>query len=786
MAMFQNLKIAFRQLRKNKGFSALNIAGLSLGMACATLIVLWIDNEYSYNRFHKNYDTLYQVMESQSYDGKIFTFASMPGPFAAAAKQELPEIEFAARTDWGYRLLFSRDEKMINEVGLFADPDFLQMFSFPVLKGDTTGLLNDPSAIAITDKMAERFFGKEDPIGKQLRANNDKLYEVKAVIEQPVRESSIRFSWLAGFRIYEEKISWLKRWSSNGIQTYVKLKKDADPVALNKKLNGFIAAKDSQAVARPFVLPIKDWRLRSSFVDGKQSGGRIQYVRLFSIVAALIILIACINFMNLATARSEQRAREVGVRKTMGAGRGGLLTQFFTETITMALIAMLLAVVIVLLTLPAFNKLVEKTMVFDLGNPVISVGMPAMALVCGLLAGIYPALYLSSFNPVTVFKGLKVGKNSSTVYVRKGLVVTQFAISIVLIISTIIIYQQIQHAKKRELGYNKENVIYSALNGDMNKRFPAIYNDLLATNVVEDAAMANSPVMSVGSNSGNFSWQGKQPGSELLISILQVNPRFIPALGMKLKSGRNFNDAVTPDSNRIIINEALANVMGKDDAVGKVINQGDDAYTVVGVVKDYVFNNIYDKPDPLILFCDTGHVNTMMLRLKPTQDLKASLASIEKVVKTHSPAYPFEYTFLDSAFNDRFKSEMMIGDLSRLFAILTIIISCLGLFGLAAYTAERRTKEIGIRKVLGASVPGVVTMLSKEFMRLVLLATLIAFPLAWWLMNNFLSEFPYRVQIQWWVFVLAGILSLAIALLTVSMQAIRAALTNPVSSLRSE
>ncbi|MFT3677042.1 MAG: ABC transporter permease [Chitinophagaceae bacterium] len=784
--MFQHLKVAIRQFRKNTGFSALNILGLALGMACATLIVLWIGSEYSYNRFHKQYDNLYQLMESQTYDGKIYTFASMPGPFAAAAKQEFPEIELAARTEWGYRVLFSRDDKMINEVGHFTDPDFFKLFSFKVLKGDTTGLLQDPAAIAITDKMAERFFGKEDPLGKQLRANNDKLYQVKAVIEEPSRESSIRFSWLASFHIYEEQNTWLQNWGNNGIQTFVKLKEGANAEALNKKLNGYIVSKDSNAAAHPFLLPMKDWRLRSNFVDGKQSGGRIQYVRLFSIVALLIILIACINFMNLATARSEQRAREVGVRKTMGAGRGGLIRQFFTETIAMAFFSMLLAALLVALTLPAFNKLVEKELSFDLSNPIISLGLPLMALACGLLAGIYPALYLSSFNPVTVFKGLKIGKNSATVYVRKGLVVTQFAVSIVLIISTIIIYQQIQHAKNRELGYNKENVIYSGLNGDMNKRFPAIYNDLMATNVVENAALSTSPVMNIGSSSGNFSWQGKQPGSELLVSVLQVTPQFLPAMGMQLKSGRNFNETITPDSNRIIINETLAGIIGKEDPVGKIITQGTASYTVVGVVKDYIYNNIYTKPEPLILFCDTSNVFTMMIRLKATSDLKASLAKVEKVVKTHSPAYPFEYTFLDAAFNDRFKSEMLIGNLSRLFAVLTIIISCLGLFGLAAYTAERRTKEIGIRKVLGASVPGVVAMLSKDFIRLVALAAIIAFPLAWWFMNSFLSEYAYRVQIHWWVFAIAGALSFTIALLTVSFQAIRAALTNPVDSLRSE
>jgi putative ABC transport system permease protein len=781
------LKIALRQLKNNKGYSFLNVIGLSLGMACAILILLWVNDEYQYNKFHKNYTHLYQVLENQRYEGKTYTFPALPGKFGPSIKQELPEIKYAARATWGDRMLFAVGEKSIYERGYFTDPDFLKMFSFRILKGNAATLLTDPSSIVVTDKMAEKFFGKEDPISKTLRINNEQSYTIAGVVEEPSLASSLKFSWLASFKIFEDRNKWLEGWGNNGVQTFVQLKEGTNPQQVNKKLHDFIAKKDTSAIAKPFLLSINDWRLRSNFEEGRQSGGRIGIVRLFSIIAILIIIIACINFMNLATARSEQRAREVGVRKAMGARRGMLIRQFFGESIILSFVAMIIASLIVLVVLPAFNTLVEKKLSFDLANPVIWGGLPLLALVCGVLAGSYPSLYLSSFNPVTVLKGLRMGKNPAIIYVRKGLVVTQFVISIVLIISTIIIYKQIQHVKNRELGYNKEQVLAIELNGNMNTHFPAIYNELAATKVVENAALSSSRVLDVGSSSGDFSWQGKTPNSQLLVSMAWVSPQYIPTMGMKLKSGRNFYNNITPDSSSIIINETLAKLMGKKDPVGEIITRDNGRQLrIAGVVKDFIFNDMYHPPEPLVFFCDTSNVSTLLIRLKANQDVSKALAKIGTVIKASSPAYPFEYKFIDEDFNNLFKSEMLIGKLSRVFAFLTILISCLGLFGLAAYTAERRTKEIGIRKVLGATISSVVALLSKDFLRLVAIASVIAFPLAWWIMNKFLQEYAYRIQIPWWVFVVAGLLAVFIALFTVSFQAVKAAVTNPVKSLRTE
>ena len=784
--MFKNyLKTALRNLRKNKGFSFLNLMGLSLGMACAVLILLWVFDELQYNKFHKNYKHLYQVMENQSYDGKTYTFSAMPGLFAPAIKQELPEIKYASRSDWGTQALFSLGDKSIYERGLYVDPDFLKMFSFELKKGDTTAL-TDPTSILITEEMAKKFFGNDDPIGKTLKVNNDKLFTIRGIIKNPPLNNSFRFAWLASFSIYEAKNEWLQSWGNNGIQTFVQLKEGADPAAVNKKFYGFIQSKQKEAIARPFLFSINDWRLRSRFEEGKQTGGRIEYVRLFSIIALLIIIIACINFMNLATARSEQRAREVGVRKVLGAARGMLIRQFMSESMVTAFVAVIIAGLIVLFTIGPFNELVEKKLSFSFSNPVISIGLPLLALICGVLAGSYPSFYLSSFNPTTIFRGLRSGKNSSVAIIRKGLVITQFVISIVLIISTIIIYQQIQHVKTRQLGYDKENIVMLGLKGKMNEHFPPIKTDLLATGMIESATLANSRVLDMNSSSEDFKWQGKDPSMKVLITIEHVSPEYVSTMKMQLKSGRDFNENAIADTANIIINETFANLIGRKDPVGEILMRDNQKLQIIGVVKDFLFNDMYGKPDPLILFCQPSATYLMMVRIKPGHDAQKALAKIETVIDKHNPGYPFEYKFMDAEFDKLFRSEMMVGKLSRLFAILTIVISCLGLFGLAAYTAERRTKEIGIRKVLGATLSNVVTLLSKDFLRLVAIAAIIAFPLAWWMMHQWLQDFAYRIHISWWVFGIAGILSVLIALCTVSFQAIKAAIANPVKSLRTE
>jgi ABC-type antimicrobial peptide transport system permease subunit len=490
--------------------------------------------------------------------------------------------------------------------------------------------------------------------------------------------------------------------------------------------------------------------------------------------------------MNLSTARSEQRAKEVGVKKVLGAGKSKLIGQFIGESIFTSLLSALLALGIIYLALPAFNGLVEKQLSVNVSNPVHIIALLTIALVCGLVAGSYPAFYLSSFRPVYVLKGIKIKNSGSAGLIRKGLVVLQFSISVILIISTIIIYQQVSHVKDRDLGYNKNNLVYMYMQGHMKQHFDVIKNDLQSSGFVQNAAMSNNAVLQLGSNTGDFSWEGKDPSKQVLITVEGVSPGYVSTMGFQLKNGRDFYPEARIDSTNIIINESLAKIMNKKNAIGSILSDGGTNYTVVGVVKDFVYNNMYAAASPLILYSDTSNCNVLSVRLKTGAQIPAALAKIETIIKSNNPGYPFDYSFVDDQFDKLFKTETLIGKLAGVFSILAIFISCLGLFGLAAYTAEKRTKEIGIRKVLGASVKGLAGLLSKEFVQLVAISCLIAFPVAWLMMDKWLDNYSYRVNITWVVFAVAGILALLIAILTVSFQAIRAAIANPVKSLRTE
>lgn len=599
---------------------------------------------------------------------------------------------------------------------------------------------------------------------------------------------SFKFSWLAPFQNFENENAWSKEWTSNGITTYAEVRPDANVSALNKQLYGYIQTKEPKGHAKLSIYPMKKWRLYDHYVNGAEEGGRIKYVNLFSTIAGIILIIACINFMNLATARSEQRAREVGVRKVMGAGKRMLVSQFIGEALIMSFISALLAIGIIALALPGFNRLVEKELLLNLFNPLHLAGLFVIALISGLIAGSYPAFCLSSFNPVAVLKGLKIKTNASAGFIRKGLVVVQFSISIILIIGTVIIYQQINHIKDRQLGYDKEGLVYMNLQGKMKAHFNAIKNDLIATGAVQNASLSNSQVLLLGSNISGFSWQGKDPNKDILITAEGVSPEYVSTMGMKLKAGRNFYPDVAADSNNVIINESLAKLIGTKDPVGSLLtsDEGRQKHTIVGVINDFVYNDMYSSSAPLILFSDTSNVNFLSVRFKAKTNLTNALAKVENIIKKNDPGYPFEYKFVDQQFDQLFKTETLIGKLSGVFSTLAIIISCLGLFGLAAYTAERRTKEIGIRKVLGATTAALAGLLSKDFLQLVFISCLVAFPVAWWAMHNWLQTYAYRIDISWWIFLIAGVLAVFIALITVSFQAIKAAVANPVKSLRTE
>jgi len=794
--MFKNFfKTTIRSLLRNKGYSFLNFFGLAIGIACAGLIFLWVQDEVNWDQFNTKKDSLYRIRENQKYDTYVATFGSTPAPMGPAMQQEIPGVANTCRIIGYNTKLITIGNKSMYAFPNYADASLFSMFTFPFVQGNARTAFTQLYSMVVTESTAKKFFGDEKNIvGKTVRVDNKQDYVITGVIKDIPKNSTIQFEWVAPFEIWwNENKSWAQSWGNNDLDTYVELKPNVNTASINKILYNFIQQREPKSNARPFLFSAHDWHLRDEFDNGIQTGGgRITYVHLFSVIAWIILLIACINFMNLATARSEKRAREVGVRKVLGSGKRMLIFQFIGEAILMAALSAIVAVIIMVLLLPAFNLLVQKNLVLGLNNPLHLSALIIITLVCGLVAGSYPSLYLSSFNPVFVLKGMKM-KGSSAAFIRKGLVVLQFGISIILIISTIVIYQQIQHVKNRSLGFNKNNLLQVDMNSEMTKNYEAVQQDLLSTGLIDNIAVSNYNTLYGGNNTGGLVWEGKKTNNEVLISQRYVSPGYMKTSGIKILEGRDLveTDSVQSKKLNVLITQSLEKLMGNNTAVGKTLHWDGDprgvVVNVVGVVNDYVYGDMYGKPDPVMFFCvNTSDASNMYVRLKPNTNVETAIKKIEVVIKKDNPSYPFTYHFVDDQFNQMFQNEQLISKLSRVFATLAIIISCLGLFGLGAYTAERRIKEIGIRKVLGASVMQVTEMLSKDFIKLVGIACLIAFPISYWAMNKWLQSFAYRINIGWWIFVVAGLAAIFIALATVSFQAIKAAIANPVKSLRTE
>ncbi len=783
------IKIAFRSLYKNKGYSFLNIFGLAIGITCASFIFLWVEDEMSFNTDFANQENIYYVPTNQNYEGEWRTFYSTPGPLAQDMKSDVPGIKKATRSSLEERL-FAVGDNTINRSGRFADEDFLDIFSLKFIEGSRAEAFLNPEAIILTQETAEELFGKNvKALGQVLKMSNKDNYLVTGVIENLPKNISFPFDWVAPFERYRDGAEWMTEYGNNFSDTFVELSPEANFEAVDKQVRNLIATKEENTSDYAFLHAMKDWRLRSKFEGGKVVGGRITYVRLFAIIAFIILIIACINFMNLSTARSEKRANEVGVRKAMGSSRKRLITQFISESLMLAFIAAVCSVLLVAILLPQFNLIIEKNLSLGLTNPVHIFALSAITIICGLFAGLYPAFYLSSFKPVEVLKGIKATQGSA-LFIRKGLVVGQFVISIVFIIATILVYQQIQHVKNRELGYDKDQLLSMRIDRDFIPKFDLIQQELKRTGSVHNATMCNSEILNGGNNGSGFQWKGGTDTEDILLSFRNITQSFFETTGMKIIEGRGFGNNVDADSTHTLVSQSLAKMMVSENesAIGKIITRGDDvALEVIGVVEDYVYGDVYaSSGDPVLFLHYPQYARYMFIKTKDGVPVDKALSDIEGVLKKHNPAYPFEYTFVDDAFNTRFKNEQLVGELAQLFAILAILISCLGLFGLAAYTAEQRSKEIGVRKVLGASVTTIVKLLSKDFLKLVGIAIVIAIPIAWWGMNNWLQDYAYRIEINWWVFIIAGVAAILIALATVSFQAIRAAIANPVDSLKTE
>ena len=801
--MFKHyLKTAWRIIWKNKGYSFMNIFGLAIGIACAGLIFLWAEDELNWDNNNVNKKNLYAIRENASYAGNTFTNWSTPRPMFAAIKTEIPGIVNTCRvSDEEVKSLFSIGDKTMYASGKYADASLFSMFTLPFVQGNAATAFNQLHSIVITQSTAKRFFGDEgNVVGKRVRVDNKQDYVVTGVVKDLPQNASLQFEWVMPYEVnLIENNSYQNgdatSWNSYGPFTYVQLNDKANVAAINKQLYNYIHSKNTSQTTHAFLFPMHDWHLYDEFVNGRQTGGgQIEQVRMLSVIAWIILLVACINFMNLATARSEKRAKEVGVRKVLGSGKKRLVAQFLGEALLMSAIAAVLSIIIIALTLPAFNQLVQKQLSLQLSNPVHLVSLLCITVICGLVAGSYPSLYLSSFSPIDVLKGFKI-KTGIAAFIRKGLVVLQFAISVVFIISTIVVYSQIQHIKNRKLGFNKNNLIEVDMQHNVADNFSLIKNDLLHSGVAENVAFANHTILYGGDDDDRFTWQGKPANDNVSIAFRNVSPEFVSTSGMQIIDGNDFSADEVSNNSNVIISESLAKILGKGSAVGKIIQsprgQEDGKFenlTVAGVVKDYVFGNIYGRgSEPVLFFCKPSkNASLLYVRLRPQANVEQALSELQDVMKKDNPAYPFQYKFVDDQFNEMFLNEALTSKLSTVFAVLAIIISCLGLFGLATYTAERRIKEIGIRKVLGASVAGITTLLSKDFLQLIAIACLIAFPIAWWMMHDWLQNYEYRIKISWWIFLAAGISAILIALITISFQSIKAAIANPVKSLRTE
>ena len=790
--MFKNyFKTAWRNLLQNKAFSLINIFGLALGMTCSLLIMLWLRDELKKDRFHANDKRLFRVMENQYYSGEISTFPSTPGILAENIVKDVPEIEMASQMLWEETPLFTVGDKYDKEKGRYVQKDFLRMFSYKLLKGDRNTALAKPDAVVISKGLADKYFKGEDPLGKMIRIDSRDNVIVTGVLDEMPELTSLKFDFLMSFDIWHKRNDWAKEWDNNGPRCYVMLKENTSVDKVNAKIKNYIKTKNKDSNVELFLQNYGESYLYSNWENGKQAGGRIENVKIFSFVAIVILLIACINFMNLATARSLRRAREIGVRKVVGAGKRQLIAQFIGESMMVSFLAVLISLLLVVLILPSFNELTEKQLSIDLTEPPFILTLIGLTIITGVISGSYPALFMSTLKPIVVLKGILKFKSGATLF-RKALVVSQFALSIILILGMIVVYRQIDYIHNKNLGFAKEDLLYMPLEGGLSKNYLAFKDELLKQPGIRNVSSAGHSPVEVGSSTQGVRWPGKDTTKLILFSNNPITYDYIKTLDIQLIAGRDFDPSYSLDTMNYLINEAAARKIGYKDPVGKELTMWGDKGSIIGLMKDFHHNSLKVPIEPLILrlfkkswMGEGGYWGNVIIRTEKGKTREA-IASMESTFKKFNPGFPFKYYFTDDEIMKNYKTEYTVSKLSRYFAFLAIFISCLGLFGLVMFTAEQKTKEIGIRKVLGATVTGIVKMLSKDFLKLVLIASVIAFPIAWWMMKSWLNDFKYRVDIGWWVFVVAGVAALLIALLTISFQSIKAAIANPVKSLRTE
>ncbi len=790
--MFKNyFKTAWRNILRTIGYSTLNVSGLAIGMAVALMIGLWVYDQYSYDKFLPEYQSVYRVQRNFNSNGDTLTFQTTSLKLADALRSQVPEIEYVAESDWISEHGLMVGDKKLYLGGAIAGTDFLKIFKYPFIKGNPNTAFKDAYSIVLTQTMAEALFGNEDAINKTVRFDNENNLKVTGILKNIPANATVDFNFIVPSTYVEQmhpeiKTDGLSSFSNNNLQIFVKLKPGVSYAQVAPKIRNIEHTEQGNTNAMNSYVtlqPIERWHLYSNYVNGQDTPGFVDYVKMFMIIGTLVLLIACINFINLTTARSEKRAREVGVRKAIGSQRKDLIIQFLSESFLLTLIAFIFSLLLVTLSLPAFNTLTGTNIHIPFSNGYFWLLMIGCILLTSLIAGSRPAFYLSSFNAVKVLKGTRqTGKSASLS--RKILVVLQFSCSIALIISTVIIYQQIQYAKDRPAGYDLNRLMTTNMNSDLSKNFTALKNDLLQKGIVSSVTTASSPATDIWWHTDIDYWPGKNAGETVEMGNVFVSNDYFKTVGMNIVQGRDFTGSY--DSTSVIFNETAIKRLRIKNPVGQIIKYGDRQYTIAGVVKDALMISPFKSADPTMFYCYPGTQNVILYKLSPRIKTRDAVSQLTALFNKYDPAYPYNYAFADENYASKFKLEMLIGKLAGLFAGLAIFISCLGLFGLAAYVAEQRTKEIGIRKVLGASVQQVWLLLSKDFILLVIVSCVIASAVAFYFLHNWLQQYDYRININLFVFIMAGIAAIIITIITISFQAIKAAIANPVKSLRTE
>lgn len=782
------LVVAIRNLHKNSFYSIINISGLAIGVMSTILILLWVKDEVSFDTFLPRADRLYQVYVNADFDGKVNTWRSVPLPTYEEMKIADSNITNSAVTGWGGDRLLKYEDTRVMKRGYYVSEEFLDMFQFPLLYGNASDVLDDPSSIVISESTAKILFGEQDPLNKIIRVDDASELRVTGVLKDIPKNSSFQFDYLLTWKHRESVNEWVvenkDNWGNYSFQIFVELNDAVNAADVQNSIRDILTKKGETDVPREFFIhPLLKWRLHSNFENGKSAGGIYDYVQLLSIIAMFILLIACINFMNLATARSEQRAREVGIRKSIGSNRMELILQFLGESLFIAVLAFTLAIILTLLVLPAYNNLVDKQLFIDFTSARFWLFTVGLILLTGIVSGSYPAFYLSSFKPVATLKGkIAAGKGGGTP--RKVLVIMQFGFSILLMIGSVVIYNQIDLIKKRQLGYDQQNLITVDLTDALDENYSILKTDLLQSGEVVSMTRSNSAITQINSN--NFlGWPGKPEDQKVIFTTITTEYDYAKTMGIKVLMGRDFSQDFKSDTAAIVINQAALDLMNLEEPLGTELNLWGNKRNLIGVVDNVLMGSPYEEIKPMFMILeDWGGVITV--RLRDNNDIQATLVNVKTIFDKYNPAYPFDYLFTDVEYQKKFTIIALTQKLATLFSILAFIITGLGLFGLASFTAEQRTKEIGIRKVLGASVISLVNLMSKEFSRLVILSFIISAPLAWWLLNKYLERYPVRVSLNWSIFALVGVVTLIFALVIVSNQAVRAAHANPVNSLRNE